>query len=73
MFLLMSANANLAGTDQHVTQVQHKTCNQMCTHTAATKRVSIDMFSSHGTQTICILGLKVEIVTVAMTIQYSLH
>lgn len=33
VFLLMSANANLAGMDQHVTQVQH-VCVCVCVHTA---------------------------------------
>lgn len=37
VFLLMSANANLAGTDQHVTQVQHEICNQNYVQTAAAK------------------------------------
>ena len=35
-FLLMSANANQAGTDQHVTQVQGYTCHQVYIHNAST-------------------------------------
>lgn len=82
VFLLMSANANLAGTDQHATQVQHNTKRAFTLqlprfYSNLTSTSNILQTTSLGSTKVDLqtyyLHLSPQIVTVAMTIQLILH